>query len=242
MELCLLSDCHLELSPQKLQKFLKGKLLVPNKKKVLCLCGDIGNPWSKNYSKFLAWCSESFEFVFVVAGNHEYYGEHTMEETDQRLYELSKSHSNVEFLQNSSFEYKGVLFVGSTLWTDVPDDADELMNDYLEIPEISPELIRCKWNNSASFLLREISKGKKTVVLTHHCPLDEDKPLGDKQDYRECYCSNLGFLAKENVAAWFWGHTHVPFYEKRGNTVFASNPKGYTRENVEWKQNFFVTI
>ncbi|AGV01731.1 calcineurin-like phosphoesterase [Cannes 8 virus] len=242
MKLCLLSDCHLEISPQKLQKFLKGKMLVPDKEKILCLCGDIGNPWSKNYSKFLKWCSESFEFVFVIAGNHEYYGEHNMEETDQRIRELSKSHKNVEFLQNSTFEYKGVLFVGCTLWTDVPDDADELMNDYLEIPEISPELIRQKWNMSASFLVREIAKGKKTVILTHHCPLDEDAAIGAKNEYRGCYCSNLGFLAKENVSAWFWGHTHVRYFEERKGTVFASNPKGYSREGVSWDKNFCVSI
>nr|WRK65279.1 calcineurin like phosphoesterase [Marseillevirus futianmevirus] len=242
MKLCLLSDCHLEIYPKKLQKFLGGKLLVPDKKKVLCLCGDIGNPWSKNYFKFLSWCSESFEFVFVVAGNHEYYGKHTMEETDQRLRELSKSFQNVEFLQNSTFEYKGVLFVGATLWSNVTDDAEELMNDYLEIPEITPELIRHKWNTSASFLLREISKGKKTVVLTHHCPLDEDKALGNKEGYRECYCSDLGFLAKENVAAWFWGHTHVPFFERREKTVLASNPKGYGKEDVLWDRDFCVNI
>ncbi|AHA45934.1 calcineurin-like phosphoesterase [Insectomime virus] len=243
MELCLISDCHLELSPQKLQKFLSGKLLTPNKNKILCLCGDIGNPWSKNYSKFLAWCSKSFEFVFVLAGNHEYYGEHTMAETDERIRELSKSHGNVKFLQNSSFEYRGVLFVGTTLWSNVPDNADELMNDYIYIPEISPELIRKEWSDSVSFLTKEIARGKKTVVLTHHCPLDESEALGNKEDeYRSCYCSDLGFLARENVLAWLWGHTHHKFLSKRGETTFASNPKGYGKENTGYDKNFSLRI
>ncbi|AMQ10919.1 calcineurin-like phosphoesterase [Brazilian marseillevirus] len=243
MELRLISDCHLEISPQKLCKFLNGKLLTPDKNVVLCLCGDIGDPWSKAYSKFLSWCSESFEFVFVVAGNHEYYGEHNMEETDQRIQTLCESFKNVKFLQNSSFSYKDVLFIGATLWSNVPDDAVDLMNDYVYIPDISVELIRKKWYDSRNFLNSEISRGKKTVILTHHCPLAETRVIGEhKENYRDCYCSDLSFLARENVEVWFWGHTHHKFFEERNGTIFASNPKGYGTEDTGYDKSFSVRI
>ncbi|ALH07030.1 putative calcineurin-like phosphoesterase [Port-miou virus] len=232
---CAFSDCHLEIFPKKLVGFEKGKILKAQKDKILCLCGDIGNPWSKGYVRFLKWCSSSFEFVFVIAGNHEYYGKHSMEDTNKKIGELCGALPNVEFLQNSSFEYGGILFVGATLWTKVPENADEIMNDYSEIPELTAQKVREMHNVSLNFFCKEIGKGQKTVLLSHHCPFKNSETLKcDKEPVASCYGSEVSGIAKENVAAWFWGHTHKAFRRKIGPTLFACNPKGYGSERTGW--------
>lgn len=233
--ICAFSDCHLEIFPKKLVGFEKGKILKAQKNKILCLCGDIGNPWSKGYARFLKWCSSSFEFVFVVAGNHEYYGKHNMEDTDEKIRDLCDELPNAKFLQNASFEHKGILYVGATLWTIPPPNADEVMNDYTEIPRLTVQKVREMHESSLNFFCKEIEKGQKTVLLSHHCPFKNSETLKcDKEPAASCYGSGAHSIARENVVAWFWGHTHKAFRKQIGATLFASNPKGYGSERTGW--------
>lgn len=233
--ICAFSDCHLEIFPKKLVGFEKGKILKAQKDKILCLCGDIGNPWSKGYARFLKWCSSSFEFVFVVAGNHEYYGKRNMEDTDEKIRDLCDGLPNAKFLQNSSFKYNNILFVGATLWTNPPPNADEVMNDYSEIPELTVQKVQEMHESSLNFFCKELEKGQKTVILTHHCPFKDSETLkSDKEPIASCYGSEAHTIAKENVVAWFWGHTHKAFRKQMGPTLFASNPKGYGSERTGW--------
>lgn len=67
------SDIHLE-THQHTSKEIFTKILKPSAP-YLALCGDIGYPGAQLYEPFLKYCSENFEHVFYIAGNHEYYND-----------------------------------------------------------------------------------------------------------------------------------------------------------------------
>ena len=66
-----LSDIHLE-THHNTSKAIFEKILKPSAP-YLALCGDIGNPGAQLYELFLEYCSNNFEHVFYIAGNHEFY-------------------------------------------------------------------------------------------------------------------------------------------------------------------------
>jgi hypothetical protein len=67
------SDIHLE-THFNTSKSIFEKILKPSAP-YLALCGDIGYPGSQLYEPFLQYCSENFEHIFYIPGNHEYYND-----------------------------------------------------------------------------------------------------------------------------------------------------------------------
>lgn len=132
-----LSDIHLELKKDRVAETIN---VIPEPhagKNYLALCGDIGCPFEPNYAAFLARHAERFDFVFVVAGNHEYYTskkkQHTIEETDAQAKWVTDQLPNVGYLQQSTIGVDGFIFAGCTLWSDVHPLADTIMTDYSRI-------------------------------------------------------------------------------------------------------------
>ena len=85
----------------------------------LALCGDIGDPFSEIYERFLRWCSRSWSRIFLISGNHEYFNSKgTMKDTEQRIRSLCLN-TNIVFLQKEAFflaEHK-IVIIGLTLWS-----------------------------------------------------------------------------------------------------------------------------
>lgn len=52
---------------------------------LLALLGDIGAPFQPHYADFLSTQSKQFEQVFVLLGNHEYYGRRTADQVVARV-------------------------------------------------------------------------------------------------------------------------------------------------------------
>lgn len=146
-----ISDIHLEYREEctKIED-----MLIPVSKN-LALCGDIGNLGSDRYREFIYMCSEKFENVFVIFGNHEFYNEkdmvqiQTIEEIKTNLQNTSFP-PNVHFLDNCTVfintrtnrvyqqcpqdaQHEILQIIGSTLWTDVDKKLGTVMNDYKHI-------------------------------------------------------------------------------------------------------------
>jgi UDP-2,3-diacylglucosamine pyrophosphatase LpxH len=66
-----LSDIHLETHYTTTTELFE-KILKPSAP-YLSLCGDIGYPGADLYEPFLHYCSNNFEHIFYIAGNHEFY-------------------------------------------------------------------------------------------------------------------------------------------------------------------------
>ena len=240
MEIQYLSDVHLEF----MSKPPKIKVMAD----VLCLAGDIGYPFSGIYREFLKKMNTDFKKVFIIAGNHEYYNSdkystHTMDEVNTMIHSIIINHnlSNITFLNNSSELYEDVLFVGTTLWSNIQSQNMNdicLMNDFKQIEGLTYDTYKLLHLKSCSFIadtLALVKKDKqaKIVMITHHLPsfnlIDEKHAFSDTNCF---YASNCDKYFVEPIKAWIYGHTHTPNKTVINNIKFVCNPKGYPSENT----------
>ena len=69
MKLRIISDLHLEfVKPYQMYGLLKK--IVPQPDEVCILAGDIGNPYSNNYTQFMEFINNNFKKSFVILSLH----------------------------------------------------------------------------------------------------------------------------------------------------------------------------
>lgn len=69
----------------------------------------------------------------------------------------------------------------------------------------------------------------RTVVVTHHAPLDDCVPR--MHDVAEAYASDLsGLIDTYQPDEWLYGHTHHPCALRRGRTEIRCVSIGYPHE------------
>lgn len=266
MKINLLSDLHLEFCPMPPipsgeTLFLAGDILVSaylNKKRT-----DRGSILRRRYSyDFLTECSNKYERVYYIAGNHEsYHG--NIQATHQILGEFIREFDNVQYLNNdvTPLTYKTMLF-GATMWTNMnkgdPNamwNAKRAMCDF-DLIMNGPDL---KWTpedtvvenaatlNCLSVALQQYPD-KDFVVMTHHTP----SFLSIHDKYKTSYPLNYAFssdlsefiLDHPRIKTWVHGHTHDTFNYTLGSCRIMCNPRGYTNnpnvvpENKFWDINF----
>jgi Icc-related predicted phosphoesterase len=254
MKISLVSDLHLEFGYQE----MKGG-------EVLILAGDIAEARSiRNHhdstktiqdtpieafrcSEFFKHECAKYEKVFMVMGNHEHYHSRF-----DKTYESLKSvlPGNVTLLEDEIVEYKGVMFMGSTLWTDL-NRGDSItawhlkscMNDYKVVQnyypakgvyhKLTPEHtagVHFKTKQYFRMMLSE-HRDKPFVVITHHAPsyMSIDAKYKHDQTMNGGYASDLSdlILDNENIKVWVHGHMHDPVDYMIGETRILSNPRGY---------------
>ena len=252
MKIQYMSDLHLEF----------GGMPVPEKVgDVLVLAGDIhvgvdAVPW-------LEQCALKFDKVFYVLGNHEYYGQkywklHQAIEasfagysvnTDYKLTKIFDPITNVHLLNDQVYTYKGVNFIGSTLWSMAQDSCP--LNDFQYIKykysggygRLNQQEARQLHKKHKNYLIDATKKlaGQTNVVITHHAPswMANDPKYTDTVIGSGFYTDILEDFDPKNVTAWIYGHTHsnIDFHE-HGIHVFT-NQKGY--EGHELVPNFDST-
>jgi hypothetical protein len=271
MKISVVSDLHLECGYQELPG---GEVLI--------LAGDIAEARSirKDHhstktlldhphsgfpcSEFFRWECAKYEKVFYVMGNHEHYGGR-FDKTYTEL--LGLIPSNVTLLEDQCEEYNGVLFVGSSLWTDcnrydpvtfmhlkwAMSDYKVITNHYKDkglyhklIPEHTAEVHR----KSRDYIriVAEQNRDKPIIVTTHHAP-----SFGSvHQKYWHDTVMNGGYaselseliLDNPNIRYWFHGHMHDPVDYMIGTTRVMSNPRGYEgiEDTHQFNPNFTIEI
>lgn len=201
----VVSDIHLEFRG----KWIKYDTLLPQTAVDLALCGDIGRPFLetsgaiRHYKEFLRYTCNYWRHVFIITGNHSYYGR-TKKEVDACITnycaEINENSNGgkLHFLNDLPYYFTEkddvVNFVGiygSTLWTNVSDMAFGQMNDCRIKPDLtfetnfhrhcnrsSADLIRM-WHQTHKDNLRrhlqehQVMNKKRWVVMTHHAPKSE---------------------------------------------------------------------
>jgi DNA repair exonuclease SbcCD nuclease subunit len=248
----IISDIHLELHVEIPE-------IIPSAE-ILALCGDIGYPYSIIYNDFIKWCSENYEFTFIISGNHEYYNKkHVMQDIDARITEICNGYHNVKFLNcNScivSSQNLKIRVVGATLWTNLSNCyyMRYLMNDYKKIT-IRKEDINKRYpvmpSDTTKIFMDTVkylesiftSSELPIVVLTHHLPSIKCTPFDDK--FTIAYASNLEYLLKMPIILWACGHTHSSINMDLNDVKIVSNQMGYPHENGEtgYKEIFNIDI
>lgn len=203
MKIAYCSDVHIEFGSIELKNSENADVLI--------LAGDIfvseylekynnekDNLRSLKIHDFFINCSKEFEYIILIAGNHTfYYGDFAKE--IQQCKENLKYIKNLYILDNEFIEINNVIFIGSTLWTDMNQkDIKTIqkmkycMNDFIIIKNSNNIIEYKNWNGekqykeakftpedaieefykSIAFIESTIDqfKHKDIVILTHHTP------------------------------------------------------------------------
>ncbi len=270
MRINLISDVHLEF----------GDLVLPGGD-VLILSGDIceakhiklseyqpdfvklplEDPTKRadRYARFFVEECAKYRRVVYVMGNHEHYH---FAYDDTYDYLKSQLPANVTLLENETVVIDGIVFIGTTLWTDCNNknpitvyDVKQCMNDYRVIKKkpsanhnfygkLTPEFTIHTHEISREYIRQQLKlhKDRKCVVVTHHAPSETSISSEFKHDFHMngAYFSSLEDLILDNPNCMLWTHGHVHNYNnyKLGNTTVLSNPRGYL--NYERRANEFT--
>lgn len=239
MNIQYISDIHLELLNEPQQKYIIN-LLTPDPHttiEVLILAGDIGNPFQTIYDEFLSIIHPHYKKIFIVAGNHEYYYNDIIE-TNRKIQRLCDNYDNIWFLNNSTEDYGGFRFIGTTLWSLIKNGKPTI-NDVRVIKNFTIEKYNSLHRQSVEFLENTLEQchndNIKAIVITHHLPFDELIHENYKNsEYNQWFSSNLIYLIEPNrtaIHSWVYGHTHTQSIHTVYGIDFYCNPLGYKGEN-----------
>ncbi|GES41743.1 phosphatase [Rhizobium dioscoreae] len=255
MKAWIASDLHLEFGGIRF-------LTVPPEADIMICAGDILN---KGIVPSIEWLAANVlpkMPVVFVAGNHETYGAALIESID-RARETAARHPGFYYLENDSAIIGGVLFLGTTLWTDyrlLGSDpilamaaAESGMNDYRKIKwsrnpyrRLKPIHLYRKHVEATSFLdgALAVAQDRKVVVVTHHAPSWRSlspRFIGDPLS--PCYASNLDdMIAAHGPDLWVHGHLHNQSDYIIARTRVVCNPRGYPGEHTGYDPQMVVEI
>lgn len=241
----IMSDLHLEVG-QQYQTFdfpVTGKWLV--------LAGDIGRLIDyEGYRTFLEHQVQRFEKVALVLGNHEFF-DLTYEEGISRAEQLASEPSlkeNMLLLNRNVWrdESSGVIIMGCTLWSSVPDSAREIVehkiSDYKKIDGWSVDKNNQQHTEDAAWLTSELQnlsvasnanaeqRGRNILVVTHHAPSLEgtSAPEHVNNPWTPAFATELlPRLSTEKVKTWVFGHTHYTTELRCLGVQLIANQRGY---------------
>jgi Icc-related predicted phosphoesterase len=287
MKLSLVSDVHLEFSFYDIRNTQKADGLI--------LSGDIMlsqelhdsdpngenlySPYSvptkhqraSDYRRFLKQCSEEFEFVCAIAGNHEFYNGKWVLGLDYLREEYAK-YPNIHFLENNTVKINDVTFIGATLWTNMNKHdpitmhaIKNMMNDFRLIRHdgagyrvVTPEDVAIRHRDTLSYFKKELntlradSNKEKVVIIGHHAPTGKSVPpmYADQTIMNGGYRSELSefILDYPEIVLWTHGHMHTACQYDVGTTKVVCNPRGYQSdhytesENTGWDEHMIIEV
>lgn len=201
------------------------------------------------------WVTKNIKNGVFIEGNHLGYSESGIYELDYKegannyLSYTFDGSNGVKFLENSTYEKDGILFVGATLYTDfnlygTPTNSMQLarngMNDYRyvncmndgKVVPVYPDRYLEWHKESVAYIDKvcELNKDKKIVVVSHHGPSEKSIHGSYANNLlNPAYVSNLEWLMEkhDNLKVWAHGHIHENSrYEMHGTRVIC-NPYGY---------------
>lgn len=238
------SDIHTEEYKSNHKKLKKIQELIVPVAPNLIIAGDIGDPYSTLYRDFLSYLSPMYEHIFIVAGNHEYYGHGDMEEVQEEIRRFTESLGNVSFLENDlvNIPDTNLTIYGATFWSDIyeteKDDIKNCIGDYKYIPDFTIEKAKHLHKTTCDKLnlALNIFSNRNFVVISHHLPsysLLHKKYMDVKPSLSSAYASNIPVAYNPRILAWVAGHSHTPCEQGK----FHLNPFGYKGENLKYNFN-----
>lgn len=249
----LYSDTHTEYIDEDTFDGWLVKNIVKNND-LLVLAGDIGCLHSPNFPKLIDYVAEKWEKVIFVPGNHEFYSTFCDIDSLKKKYaDFMLSYPNVHYLDNSSYEYKGYLFVGSVLWSN--PTITKARSDFWLIQEKESNgnikgLTRDKYNvlykEALAYVKNTVDNASnKVILITHFPPISKGvcDPEFENSIYNDYFTNKLNDLdvSLKNVKMWISGHTHYSYDIDKDGCKFVSNQLGYKWEtNKKFHSTFSV--
>jgi len=203
----------------------------------LILAGDIGQLWHESeYLSFLRRHCDMFQRVFLIPGNHEFYGisrpeglrvlDQMQQELDGRLFVMNRTRCNID----------GTILLGCTLHSHIPSEVEGLTNDFQRITNwhVSDHnrehCLDRAWLEQTLEDIHATLPLSRVIIATHYAPSYENTahPRHESSKYKHCFCSDTLSEISANQAVpqletWVFGHTHYNAYFYFGKTLVVSN-------------------
>lgn len=239
----IVSDLHLEVSDGY------STFTIPKKAKYLLLAGDIGRFSSyDSYLTFIRQQCYKFERVFLVLGNHEFYGLFRVEGM-RRVSQMMKERSlegRLTVLDRTRIDLpENFTILGCTLHSHIPDEARAIVqekvqdfrmidgwtiDDHNEAHELDKAWLKDQ--------IKSINKkwpNRQIVVATHHAPSHHQtsEPKLSASPWRSAFSTPLvetqmaDWPGLRNVQYWVFGHTHWCAEFEAYGVSFVANQRGY---------------
>ncbi|KAH3764187.1 ser/Thr protein phosphatase [Pelomyxa schiedti] len=245
----IVSDIHLE--------FRGGRYDIEPVGRYLCLLGDTGLLTQSAFGSYIdlvSRASSKFERVFLLYGNHEFYGSIVSEGMARLGAFLPR---NVTILENGRFDVPDTNYriLGCALWSYVAPHQEAAvkggLNDYSQIRVADP-VKGCRmlqiadtneWHRqSREWLTQQIemakSESKQVVVLTHHAPIPDANPMFPGSPLNPAFETDLRSMFAPPVVAWFYGHTHYSRTDNVNGILCMSNQVGYPHEGGKFNKDY----
>lgn len=249
MKIRPISDIHLESNP--------NFYLDPVSDTIIIIAGDLAV--GTGGMDFIEECSDNYQHVIYVLGNHEFYHNNISKLIPKLKYKIELINQKydspkVTLLENESIIINGIKFVGATLWTDykkgnegIMRRASTVLNDHSlinkEMGGISAKELYNLHKQTMEYFEEEVDSN--TVVITHHLPSFQTIPIRYRITSSNNYyfTSNLDeFILRKQPKLWIAGHTHDFTKVKIGKTRIIVNPIGYTDETSSFREDLIVEL
>ncbi|KAI1406232.1 Metallo-dependent phosphatase-like protein [Hypoxylon fuscum] len=237
----VLSDLHLEVGQQY------SSYSFPVSAPFLLLAGDIGRLIDyNNYLKFLEAQVCRYKKVFLVLGNHEFYGldyESGLAEA-RRLSQEPSLASTLILLDRARWDDpdSSLTILGCTLWSAIPEDAygvvESKVSDFKKIDGWTPKRHNEVYAEEAAWLRAQVAQvvsqdgnaKRRLLVATHHAPCVEgtSRPEHTNNPWTPAFASDLVIQEGwDGVHTWVFGHTHYSTSLVRNGVKLVANQRGY---------------
>lgn len=234
------SDVHLEL--------FRIVPEIPVVAEYLAITGDLGSPFQPRYKEFLQEVSVKYKTVFLLAGNHEFYGS-TFAETNAEIEKVCADLQNVFYLNNRTILIEDLTICGTTLWSDVTDDAFSKLNDSRKIftdvehrKRITAAEIRAVHKENVEFVKSVLADSEKVLLLTHHSPSHTMNGKYFGNDVMSGFSTDLEYLFAEPLVAWIIGHLHQNEKISINDIYCVENALGYVSERGNFDGTAVLTL
>lgn len=191
----------------------------------------------EKYNDFFDFISDSFDLVYWLPGNHEYY--HSDATMRSGAFQ-EKIRDNVYLVNNVCFQHGNIKLIFSTLRSKI-SPANEAyvkgsVNDFRLIKfngrPLSPADFNQLYDDGLAFIKEEIGKefAGKTAVISHHVPTLVHYPEKYKGDrLNEVFAVELfDFVESSGIDYWIYGHHHNNVVDfSIGKTSLLTNQVGY---------------
>jgi predicted phosphohydrolase len=186
--------------------------------------------------------------IVYVTGNHEFFGA-TISKVEANLKLAFDGHPKIHYLEKTTFELDGVLFLGTTLWTGFnaynyflqsrsEENAQFGVYDFKVIKQDNGlfQTYHCKqkYHENCAWMRSTLQEAdsKITIAVTHFPPSPDLShgriAIDTLSNYFQTDC--YGMLLSHHPDYWIYGHNHWSDEKEIGTTTFMSNQPGYPGE------------
>lgn len=255
MSFQVLSDIHLE--------FTKKKVNLPIRQADnLILAGDITTPASiSKFDQLLKHCSEKWDNVYYICGNHEFYYGGDINTIKEKYSEICGKYENVHFLDSSYVVIDGICLYGFIAWTPldryIVEDGWQDLCDFEAIKvgtsQLTPKMMikmskeeLSKFDEFIGKVNSEEILCNSVIVISHFPPVRSgtSDPQYRGSDLQPYFTWNdiMRTRACSKIKVWVSGHTHWSYDFTLRDIRYFANQIGYPSEHVKHDSGVFSIV